>query len=316
MKTAIRKLIHSMGYDVTRLWPKGDKGKLRFGPYEVESHSAHQLAGYARHPGLNQALGRLAACLEDSDSELGIIDVGANNGDTAALIRSHTALPILCIEGDPKLYALLQKNASQCPDVTLLNCYVGETTGSVPVRIEKEGWNNTLVPAENSPTVLQIVRLDELSDPGLTKRKVGLLKVDAEGFDIAILFGARNLLATSRPVIAFEYNRDNMDAIGEPGLRVFPYLDGLGYEGLLIYDDPGRYLMSATVQDMDLLRELHEFLRPPKAGIWYFDFVAFPSAQRDIFQKFRESERFGGDKDQLQFAEVSFDRTPSSGTRI
>ena len=304
MKTVIRKLIHSMGYDVTRLGRQAKKGKLRFGPYEVESHCLPQLENYARYPGVNQFLGRLAACLEDSNSELGIIDVGANCGDTAALIRSYTALPILCIEGDPKLYALLQKNASQCPDVTLLNCYVGETTGPVPVKIEKEGWNNTLVPAENSDRVLQIVRLDELNDPGLTKRKVGLLKVDAEGFDIAILFGAKNLLAASKPVIAFEYNRDNMDAIGEPGLRVFPYLDGLGYEGLLIYDSPGRYLTSATVQDMDLLSDLHEFLRPPTSGIYYLDFVAFPSAQRGIFQRFRESERFGGDKDPHRFARL------------
>jgi hypothetical protein len=172
------------------------------------------------------------------------------------------------------------------------------------VKIEKEGWNNTLVPAENSDTVLQIVRLDELSEPGLTKRKVGLLKVDAEGFDIAILFGAKNLLAASKPVIAFEYNRDNMDAIGEPGLRVFPYLDGLGYEGLLIYDSPGRYLLSATVQDMDLLSDLHEFLRPPTSGLYYLDFVAFPSAQRSIFERFRESERFGGDKDPNRFAKL------------
>jgi hypothetical protein len=83
--------------DINGLPRQAKKGKLSFGPYEVESHSQHQLKGYANFPGLNQALGRLAACLEDSDSELGIIDVGANNGDTAALIRSYTALPILCM---------------------------------------------------------------------------------------------------------------------------------------------------------------------------------------------------------------------------
>ena len=93
MKTVIRKLIHSMGYDVTRLPRQADKGKLRFGPYEVESHCLPQLENYARYPGVNQFLGRLAACLEDSNSELGIIDVGANCGDTAALIRSLHSTP-------------------------------------------------------------------------------------------------------------------------------------------------------------------------------------------------------------------------------
>jgi len=216
--------------------------------------------------------------------------VGANCGDTAALMRSHAKLPILSIEGDPKLYALLQKNSAQLPDITLANVYVGETTGSVSVKIEKQGWNNTLVPSETAGSVVQIVRLDELTHPWFNKKKIGLLKADTEGFDVPILFGAEKLLELFKPVIAFEYNRDNMDAIAEPGIRVFPYLESLGYEGLMIYDNYGRYCMTSKVQNFELLKELHQFIEKPKRGILYFDMVAFPKGKEVMFKKFRDAE--------------------------
>ena len=206
-------------------------------------------------------------------------------------MRSHAGLPILCVEGDEKLYSLLQKNLVPVPNVTLTKCYLGEKTGPMSVKIEKAGWNNTLVPSTGSDSDVQIIRLDELSHPWLAKRKVGLLKVDTEGFDVPIIFGASKLLAASQPIVAFEYNRENMDAIAEPGLRIFPYLADLGYEGLLTYDSTGRYLLSTTVNEMGLLTELHEFIRPPQCGIAYLDIVAFPKSRTPLFQQFRNAEK-------------------------
>ena len=283
-----------MGYKVSRLHRASDgngAGMLHFGPYNITTDSGALIDYYGWHPNGNQFLGRLAASLGTSNKELGIIDVGANCGDTAALMRSHAGLPILCVEGDEKLYSLLQKNLVPVPNVTLTKCYLGEKTGPMSVKIEKAGWNNTLVPSTGSDSDVQIIRLDELSHPWLAKRKVGLLKVDTEGFDVPIIFGASKLLAASQPIVAFEYNRENMDAIAEPGLRIFPYLADLGYEGLLTYDSTGRYLLSTTVNEMGLLTELHEFIRPPQCGIAYLDIVAFPKSRTPLFQQFRNAEK-------------------------
>src|SRR5207249_5016916 len=118
-RTLVKSILRLAGYQITPLQqtsndkPSDDfvTGVLNFGPYKIESHSKAQLEAYVLAPDTNQFLGRLAACIGDSDAEFGIIDVGANCGDTAALMRSHAKLPILCIEGDAKLYALLQKNS-------------------------------------------------------------------------------------------------------------------------------------------------------------------------------------------------------------
>src|SRR3954471_1647744 len=123
-------------YQVARLQqPSNDKptgdfvaGELNFDLYRTESHSKAHLEAYVLIPDTNQFSGRLAAWIEDSDAEFGIIDLGANCGDTAALMRSYDKLPILCMEGDRKLYALSQKNSGQLPDITFANVYVGERT--------------------------------------------------------------------------------------------------------------------------------------------------------------------------------------------
>ena len=294
MKILIQGLLNLAGYQIRRVQPSlpvdNTTGELSFGPYKIECDNNGILQSYKSAPCTNKFLGRLALCLSESNPELGIVDVGANCGDTAALMRSYSKLPILCIEGDNKLHALLNKNLVQCPDITIIKSYLGEVTGPVSVNIDKEGWNNTLVPSADSDLIVEIVRLDELKHPWLSERKIGLLKIDTEGFDVSIIHGAKRLLEESRPIISFEYNRDNMDAISESGLRVFPYLASLDYEGLMLYDNYGRYFMSTTVKDVELLAELHNFIQCPKRGIYYFDIVAFPKSATLLWRKFRESE--------------------------
>jgi hypothetical protein len=119
---------------------------------------------------------------------------------------------------------------------------------------------------------------------------VGFLKVDAEGFDVRIIYGAEKILKRSKPIIAFEYNRENMDAISESGMRIFSFLQALGYEGLMIYDNYGKFFVTTNVQNSELLSELHRFIKNPKRGIYYFDMVVFPKTEEELFRKFRSSE--------------------------
>ena len=298
IKKTVQIVAGFLGFKITRLaQPTHENssnhiatGILNFIPFKIESHSKSQLEDYASIPDSNQFLGRLAVCMNNLDDKLGIIDVGANCGDTAAIIRSHTNLPILCIEGDYELYTLLVKNMRQCPDVTLVNTYIGEVTGPVTVKIERKGWNNTLIPSKASDAWIQVVRLDDLSHAWFENRRIGLIKVDTEGFDVPILFGAKKLLQSSQPIIVFEYNRDNMDAISESGMRVFSYLASLDYESLMVYDNYGRYFITTTVQDIKLLNELDIFIRNAKRGIFYFDIVAFHKTETAVLQKLREVE--------------------------
>jgi hypothetical protein len=61
-------------------------------------------------PHYRENLGRLAAAVERKYPDRGFIDVGANVGDNAAIVRAHSSLPILCIEGSEFRYEILKKN--------------------------------------------------------------------------------------------------------------------------------------------------------------------------------------------------------------
>ena len=61
-------------------------------------------------------------------------------------MRSQTNIPIIAIEGDATSYSFLQKNYTQFQEVVILNQYLGEEKKELLVSIEKDGWNNTIIP--------------------------------------------------------------------------------------------------------------------------------------------------------------------------
>src|SRR5947207_5918789 len=56
------------------------------------------------------ALGRIAAILKAKYPALHAIDIGANVGDTCALIRQYAEISVLCVERDPILLPILMEN--------------------------------------------------------------------------------------------------------------------------------------------------------------------------------------------------------------
>src|SRR4029450_4515243 len=60
--------------------------------------------------------------------ELGgaVVDIGANVGDSAAAVRSESEVPILAVEGDPRFYGWLVRNAARIGDVELEQSVVEE----------------------------------------------------------------------------------------------------------------------------------------------------------------------------------------------
>ena len=79
-------------------------------------------------PDYAENVGRAAAVVERKYPGRGLVDVGANVGDTAAVVRSHTGLPILSIEGSPYYFELLQANARSIDDVELECALVDSVT--------------------------------------------------------------------------------------------------------------------------------------------------------------------------------------------
>ena len=83
--------------------------RYRIGSVELELPLSHELPFYRHdHPSYDRQLGAIAAALGGP-----VVDVGANVGDTAAAIREESGVPILCVEGDPTFFDLLERNAAK-----------------------------------------------------------------------------------------------------------------------------------------------------------------------------------------------------------
>jgi len=265
---------------------------IQVGLYSIQVPSESQFSVLHGHP--PRPLGPLASLtslIKKKFSFLAVVDIGANVGDTACIIKTAEEVPILCIEGDEYVFCFLQKNIAQFQNVTARKLFLGETTREIRASFEKSGWNLTLKPDETSSQAVNLTRLDDFifSEPGWQTFK--LVKIDAEGFDCSIIRGATNFLRDVHPVIHFEYNRENMDAIGEPGIDTLLLLSGLGYSHVTIHDPWGRFFCSTTLSEQNFIKDLHDYADSVHGKIPYYDITAFHESDSDLAAEFLEIER-------------------------
>ncbi|HEY4416800.1 MAG TPA: FkbM family methyltransferase [Verrucomicrobiae bacterium] len=266
------------------------------GRYAIQVPSINPISThYTLHPNYSGHLGRLALLLKKKFPQFSALDIGANVGDTACIIKSAADVPLLCIEGDDYTYGFLKQNLQQFQNATAHNLFLGEQTGTMDICVEKSGWNTTLVPSQTGKTgaskKLKIISLDDFLATQPNTSLIKLLKIDTEGFDCAILRGAKNFIKRVQPVITFEYNRENMDAIGEPGLDTIFMLADMGYSRIVFHDAFGRLLCSTTLAERDLIKDLHSYSDGKRSSIYYYDVTVFPTSDADIATAFIHTER-------------------------
>lgn len=206
----------------------------RVGEVEIELPLSHQLPFFRHaHPEYDRAVGRIAA-------ELGgpVVDVGANVGDTAAAVRAETDAPILCVEGDARFFALLERNAARLGDVELERAYVeGPERGAVE---RGAGTARVVEGAEELPSRPLRAILDAHPRFG----SPALLKLDTDGMDVAILEANLDLLARRRPVVFFEYD-PHLGAAP----AIFERLADAGYARADWYENTGTLAASVRLPD-------------------------------------------------------------------
>ena len=226
---ALRRLLVRLGDPVVR-WPVEG--------IDLLLPLSHELPFYRHdHPLYDRAIGRIAA-------EAGgpVVDVGANVGDTAAEIRAHSDVPILCVEGDDRFFALLERNAPVLAPVEFEHSFVD---APALARIERSAGTARVVPGDRP---VRTKGLAQILEDHAAFAEPALVKLDTDGFDVPIVLANLELLERVRPVLFFEYD-PHLGATPD----VFERLRDIGYRRMDVYENTGEH-----VRTVELPGDIHD----------------------------------------------------------
>jgi len=297
-KRTLLRGINALGYAVYKLPPRPSSSSriksIALGGRTIRIYSGNPLChAYQQNPQYNFTIGVVAAMVQKRFPDAWAVDVGANVGDTLAIIKSNAAaMPVICIEGDPICFELLQDNARQFEAVFPVKAFLSDQPGTARVECHKAGWNTTLTEAgsDGRGQPLEFQTLDQVVERLNGHHRVKLLKVDTEGYDIRILRGAARILGRHRPVITFELNRENVEPLGDSVGDFIDYLVNSGYGHFILNDSEGRFICALNGKDKAALLDLYQYSNLGRP-IYYYDIWVFHLSDGDLFEDFLAQER-------------------------
>jgi FkbM family methyltransferase len=239
-------------------------------------------------------LGDVARVVRAKYPDLHAIDIGANVGDTAALIRKAGEIPVLCIEGDSELLSILAENAAVMgAGIAIEKSFVGAEGQAVdPALIVDRGRNASLKAAIKDEGSIKLRSLRSILEDHPEFSQAKLLKTDTEGFDFDILRQSLDFIRGSKPVIFFEYDPGLRPAESKAGLDIIGALIDAGYSDFIYYDNYGNFLIHAKASQLNILTDLHNYLASNRAfgaAVYYFDVCAFHEQDAGLALELRRS---------------------------
>jgi FkbM family methyltransferase len=163
-----------------------------------------------------------------------MVDVGANYGYFSLLWASAGAANrVVAFEPSPRVITALRHNVALnqfAPQIDVRSAAAGQAAGTQWFTLgstDQTGWGGLLLTPAPDAVPVEVVRLDQALD---ATQPIAFLKIDAEGADTWVLYGAEGLLAR-RLVrrIHFERNLPRMRALGISEHEAVEFLRGLGF---------------------------------------------------------------------------------------
>lgn len=163
-----------------------------------------------------------------------VVDIGANIGSTAFEFWSAVGDTghVFAIEPHPKTFRYLQDNISlnRATNITPLEFAVADRDGELVLTDQTADNLNYITSGDGGLTVVAR-RLDSLSE---ITTPIALLKIDVEGFEYAVLQGARDMLKRTESIYfeaktahyeRFGYGYDTIhNLLTEHGFHIFSQL--------------------------------------------------------------------------------------------
>ena len=164
-----------------------------------------------------------------------MVDIGTHFGYEALLgcrlvgTQGH----VVCFEPSPAAFAIAQKNLARFPQVELRQEAVADEPGKLQLQ-NRPLWESAFNSLSTDKTEIDSIDVPVTTlDIALANctRAINFLKCDAEGFEIAVLKGARNVLCQDAPVLVLEADMPTDEGKSSPRAHELAnYLNAYGYQ--------------------------------------------------------------------------------------
>lgn len=260
--------------------------QVKCGNYILQCPKNHSLIVFQRsQPYRDRCIGVVAERIGKKYPDGTIIDIGANIGDTAAIIATYARNKLILVEASDYFFDILTRNVATFPnDVDLRRAMIssgGYSSGSMHHR----GGTAYFQEGPHGHRKVKTERLIDIADA-----KTCFIKIDTDGYDAQILADSLEWLAAGRPLVLFEnWIRDAKDLSLADSL--YDDLKMIGYEYFIVWDDPGYHIVSTT--SIDVLKDLNRYLfklsqHGSDGNIGNFDVLCAQQVDQDVYMDVSE----------------------------
>jgi len=245
---------------------------------QLRARLSHELPHYRRiHTRYAVNVATLAQLISELGAQPTMVDVGANVGDTAALVRSKApALPILCVEGDFDYSEILKQNVAEWPNVEVCApCLLAERRGVLAGGLSRSAGTAAFRMGDGGDVAT--ATLDDVLADHPEFAKPSLIKSDTDGFEGRVLAGALRTIDRARPVLFFEYDPDLLQKCGTDAGDLLRMLRDHEYSHSVVYDNFGVALDVIDLQSSSGIETVERLSADP--SLFYLDIAAFPSGR-------------------------------------
>lgn len=250
-----------------------DKKKINIstskGRYVIHTTHGHPLKSYLKKMRLYDRF--LPFLIRNTNS--GIIDIGANIGDTMTLIKSITDTDILCVEPDTEFIKLLEKNIliNKFNNVIIYPFAISNLKKSIILK--KNSLNNTASIEENfySNDINTKTFTDLIEDLNINLSNFNTIKIDTDGYDWDCLESIYDYCRNNSHYFNYIFyeHQTYLNNAGpydsERGYREEKYikilykLRDIGFNNYFLFDNFGTFLFHTT--DINILSNINEYIK-------------------------------------------------------
>lgn len=217
-----------------------------------------------------------------------VVDVGANYGHfalTAANVVGADGM-VLAFEPQPGVYKDLVRNASlvRHDNLRTFAIALGANDGEAVLAVDAHSSGRSslvagVVAQPGESITVPVRRLSDVLAESAPGRRVGLIKIDTEGFEGQVFAGGWQMVERDLPVIFTEFSPARMRRAGDDAEQLLTRLVSLGYQVKLLDEHHSRVLPAEPPIETWPTRYATS-LNDVESGEWFVNMVLEPGSHR------------------------------------